>query len=79
MKYELRQRPWRRSRHLHLTLHDGDRVVASRTVRCAAGPPEPQVFRLLEEPGDPMVFGTTWNRLRQRSGLKQAKLTRTPT
>jgi hypothetical protein len=78
VEYRLRQRPWRRSRHLLLTVHDGERVVASRTVVCARRA-DKEVFRLLEEPSAPEVWGSTWNRVRQRSGLTQAKPARTPT
>jgi hypothetical protein len=53
-------------------------VVASRTVVCARRA-DKEVFRLLEEPSAPEVWGSTWNRVRQRSGLTQAKPARTPT
>jgi hypothetical protein len=76
--WRLRQRPWRRSRHLYLTVHDGDRVVASRTVRAARGSGT-EVLRLAGEPSDPRVWGTTFNRVRQRSNVTQADVTRTPT
>jgi hypothetical protein len=33
VEWKLDQLPWRRSRHLYLTVHDGERVVASRTLR----------------------------------------------
>jgi hypothetical protein len=76
--YRLRHSPWRRSRHLLLTVHDGDRVVASRTV-AGTRRADTEVFRLLDEPGDPQVWGSTWNRVRQRSDLAQADISRTPT
>ena len=68
--YETRGRS---SRHLYLTVHDGLRVIASRTVRCAAdGPPER--IRLPYVPQGAMVCGSTFNRLRQRSDVAEARV-----
>ena len=71
--YRLDSSFWRRSRHLYLTAHDGDRVLASRTIRNAASEGE-EVLRLPFEPGDPAVWGSTFNALRQRSDLTRAGL-----
>jgi hypothetical protein len=60
--------PGRRSRHLYLTVHDGQRVVASRRVRCAGEGAE-ETIRLERVPAEPVVCGSTFNRLRQRSDL----------
>jgi Vacuolar protein sorting-associated protein 62 len=60
--------PGRRSRHLYLTVHDGERVVASRTVRCA-GEGGQEIIRLDGELHEPAVCGSTFNRLRQRSDV----------
>ena len=63
--------PSRRSRHLYITVHDGQRVVSSRTVRCAGDGGE-EIMRLDRVPGEPVVCGSTFNRLRQRSDLAEA-------
>jgi hypothetical protein len=72
IRYELRQTRLRRSRHLYLTVHDGERVIASRIVRCAADSGS-EVLRLPSaEVSDPAVCATTWNKVRQRSDLTSA-------
>jgi hypothetical protein len=62
--------PSRRARHLYITVHDGQRVVSSRTVRCA-GDGGKEIMRLDRVPGEPVVCGSTYNRLRQRSDLAE--------
>jgi hypothetical protein len=63
----------RHARHLHLTVHDGERVLANRTVRKA--PREgTERLRLPVAPQDPAVWGTTFNGVRQRSDLAEAEL-----
>jgi hypothetical protein len=71
--YRLESSFWRRSAHLHLTVHDGDRVLAARTVR-SAGEMDEEVLRLPFAPADPAVWGSTFNGLRQRSDLAEAVL-----
>jgi hypothetical protein len=66
--YELADR---RSRHLYLTVHEGRRVVASRRVRCAEQSGEERI-RLETPPAEPLVCGSTFNRLRQRSEVAEA-------
>jgi hypothetical protein len=62
----------RHARHLHLTVHDGERVLANRTVRKA--PREgTERLRLPVAPQDPAVWGTTFNGVRQRSDLAEAE------
>jgi hypothetical protein len=61
----------RRSRHLYLTVHDGLRVIASRTVRCAGEGAEERI-RLPAVPQGAVVCGSTFNRLRQRSDVTEA-------
>jgi hypothetical protein len=73
VSYRLDSSFWRRSAHLHLTAHDGDRVIASRTVRGAGGSGS-EVLRLPFEPADPAVWGSTFNGLRQRSEMTRAQL-----
>ena len=63
----------RRSRHLYITAHDGERVIGSRTVRCA-GDRGTEILRLTYEPGSLAVWGSTYNKVRQRSDLAQADL-----
>jgi hypothetical protein len=65
------QTPGRRSRHLYLTVHDGERVIASRTIRCAGEGAE-EIIRLERVPDKTVVWGSTFNRLRQRSELVSA-------
>jgi VPS62-like protein len=65
------QTPGRRSRHLYLTVHDGERVIASRTIRCAGEGAE-EIIRLERVPEKTVVWGSTFNRLRQRSELVSA-------
>jgi len=60
----------RRSRHLYLTVHDGLRVIASKTVRCASEETEERI-RLPEVPAGAVVCGSTFNRLRQRSDVTE--------
>ncbi len=69
--YRLVNTRLRRSRHLYLTVHDGERVVASRAVRYA-GESGTEILRLSEVPGSLDVSGSTWNRVRQRSDLAEA-------
>jgi hypothetical protein len=74
VSYRLDSSFWRRSAHLYLTVHDGDRVIASRTVR-GADPSGAEVLRLPSVPAAPAVWGSTFNGLRQRSDLSRAELT----
>ena len=67
--------PGRRARHLYLTVHDGKRVVSSRTVRCAGDGGE-EIIRLEGVPGEPVVCGSTFNRLRQRSEVADTVVAR---
>jgi hypothetical protein len=71
--YRLRNTSLRRSRHLYLTVHDGERVIASRAVRYS-GDSGTEILRLSREPGSLDVLGTTFNRVRQRSDLAEAAL-----
>jgi len=64
--YRLNQARWRRSRHLYLTVHEGDRVIASRAMR--RPPAEGRAVVLLPRGSRPdAIWATTFNRLRQRS------------
>jgi len=63
----------RRSRHLYLTVHEGERVIASRAVRYA-GDSGTEILRLSHVPESVEVLGSTWNRMRQRSDLAEAAL-----
>jgi hypothetical protein len=69
--YRLSNTSLRRSRHLYLTVHEGERVIASRTVRYA---PESgsEILRVSHDPDAFAVWGSTWNRVRQRSDLAEA-------
>ena len=69
--YRLENTSLRRSRHLYLTVHEGERVIASRVVRYD-GDQGTEVFRLAEQPASIEVLGTTFNRVRQRSDLAEA-------
>jgi hypothetical protein len=64
--YRLTSTSLRRSRHLYLTVHDGERVIASRAVRYS-GESGSEILRLTADPGSLDVVGTTFNRVRQRS------------
>jgi hypothetical protein len=55
--------------HLYLTVQDGERVVASRTLH-GPGRQGGASFRLPR----PEVWGSTFNRLRQRSDLTAARV-----
>lgn len=69
--YRLHNTTWRRSRHLYLTAHDGELVIASRTMR-AAGDSGTEILRLSHEPASLAIVGSTFNRVRQRSDLAEA-------
>jgi hypothetical protein len=73
VEWEFRQSPWRRSRHLYLTVHDEKRVVASRTLR---KPPRKHHASLRvpppEDRGRLVVAGSSFNFARQRSNLAEA-------
>ena len=71
VEYRLRSTGRRRSRHLYLTVHDGERVIASRAVR-TAGDAGTEIFRLTGPPREPRIWGSTFNRVRQRSDLAEA-------
>jgi hypothetical protein len=65
----------RRSRHLYLTVHEHERVIASRTVR-EAGESGTEILRLADAPQALRVCATTFNRLRQRSDLVEIGIDR---
>lgn len=69
--YRLDRSRGRRSRHLYLTVHEGDRVIASRALRSppAAGS---EVLLLGRELDRATVCASAFNRLRQRSDLTEA-------
>ncbi len=69
--YRLANTRLRRSRHLYLTVHDGERVIGSRTVRYA-GDAGTEILRMPQAPASLEVWGSTWNRVRQRSDLAEA-------
>jgi hypothetical protein len=69
--YRLANTRLRRSRHLYLTVHDGERVIASRAVRYA-GDSGTEILRLPHVSASLAVLGSTWNRVRQRSDLAEA-------
>ena len=71
--YRLENTRLRRSRHLYLTVHLGERVIASRAVRYK-GATGTEIFRL-SDPASVDVLGSTFNRVRQRSDLAEAALT----
>ncbi len=71
VEYRLRNTALRRSRHLYLTVHDGERVIASRAVR-AAGDSGTEILRPSQAPSALAVLGSTFNRVRQRSDLAEA-------
>ena len=73
VSYRLESTFWRRSAHLYLTAHDGDRLLASRTVR-RADDEGTEVLRLPFTPSAPAVWGSTFNALRQRSDLTEAAI-----
>ncbi len=69
--YRLNQSPRRRSRHLYLTVHDGERVIASRVVRDAVDEGS-EVVLVPYDLQRGTVWGSAFNRLRQRSDLARA-------
>ena len=69
--YRLENTTVRRSRHLYLTVHNGERVIASRAVRYG-GDSGTEIFRLSQTPAALEVWGSTFNRVRQRSDLAEA-------
>jgi hypothetical protein len=73
VEYELGGRGRRRSRHLYLTVHAGERVIASRALR---QPPRSgaEVILLPEGTAPNAVWASAFNRLRQRSELTQASI-----
>jgi hypothetical protein len=73
IEWELARSGLRRARHLYLTVHDEERVIASRILR---QPPQSgrAALRLAQEPSAPAVWGSTFNRARQRSDLARADL-----
>jgi hypothetical protein len=69
--YRLNQSLWRRSRHLYITVHDGERVIASRVVGGAADEGS-EVVLLPSDLQQGIVWASAFNRLRQRSDLTRA-------
>jgi hypothetical protein len=69
--YRLNHSPMRRARHLYLTVHDGERVIASRVVRGALEEGS-EVVLLPYDLERSTVWGSAFNRLRQRSELARA-------
>jgi hypothetical protein len=66
--YRFNQARWRHSRHLYLTVHDGERVIASRALHSPAA--EGTAVLVLPQGAKPdTVWASTFNRLRQRSEL----------
>lgn len=72
IEYRLRQARFRRARHLSLTVHDGDRVVASRVVRDVSDSGRESI-RLPYHPDRWVVWASAFNRFRQRSDLVAAE------
>jgi hypothetical protein len=72
VEYRLRNTTWRRSRHLYLTAHDGERVVASRALR-GARDSDIEILRLPYAPASLEIWGSTFNWVRQRSDLAKAR------
>lgn len=71
VSYRLGQTARRRSRHLYLTVHQGERVIASRTLR--RPPREGRSVILIPGGAAPdAVWASAFNRLRQRSDLARA-------
>ena len=66
--YLLLSKRLRRARHLYLTVHDGDYVIASRPVR-KPGREGHETLVLSGHPGAVTVYASAFNRLRQRSDL----------
>ena len=66
--YLLLSKRLRRARHLYLTVHDGDYVIASRPVR-NPGSEGHETLVLTGHPGAVTVYASAFNRLRQRSEL----------
>jgi len=60
-------------RHLYITLHDGDRVVASRIVKSAEGDGATTIL-LPEHENPDRVIATAFNVFRQRSDPAQARI-----
>ena len=58
----------RRARHLYITVHDGERVIAAGRAE-RAGDHGTEILRLTGEPEALAVWGSTYNRVRQRSDL----------
>jgi hypothetical protein len=73
VEWDLARSALRRARHVYLTVHDGERVIASRILR---RPPKSgrAVLRLIQEPRQPVVWGSSFNRVRQRSDLVRGEL-----
>jgi hypothetical protein len=73
VEYELAGSGRRRSRHLYLTVHSGERVLASRVLR---EPPRSGSEALLLPEGviPDAVWASAFNRLRQRSELARASV-----
>jgi hypothetical protein len=71
--YRLESAGRRRARHLYLTVHAGDRVIASRAVK---SPPAvgSEVLLLPDQLEPSAVYASAFNRLRQRSELARAEL-----
>jgi hypothetical protein len=71
VEYRLNHSPRRRSRHLYLTINEGDRVIASRIVQNATEEGS-EVVLLPHDARQVTVWGTSFNRVRQRSDLARA-------
>jgi hypothetical protein len=78
VRFALDQAGARRSRHLHVTVHDAERrVLAARVIRRADRLQDRErtvVLHLPERPAPDSVCGSTYNRLRQRSDVAETPL-----
>lgn len=66
--YRIAGRGPRKARHLYLTIHDGEAVIASRTVHAAPRAGE-EALVLGRSGSGCVVTASAFNRLRQRSNL----------
>lgn len=73
VRWELRGRGVRAGRHLHITLHEGHLVIASRIVTKAPGIGE-ATLPLAERRRPTAVMASAYNRLRQRSDVAESPL-----